>query len=138
MNSLDDFGRLPLHHAASANRFAEAELRLNAGDDPNHADQDGFTPLHFAAQEGALEVLRLLLEWGGRVDAANRFGNTPLWIAVFNFRDRGDLIVLLREHGADPHRPNNSGRTPLELARTIANYDVARYFADLPSTSGAR
>jgi hypothetical protein len=42
------------------------------------------------------------------------------------------LIELLRQRGADPLRANDSGQTPLGLARMIANYDVGRFFADLP------
>ena len=125
----DKYGRVPLHYAA---RYEEAAARLDAGDDPNQADRDGFTPLHFAAQRGSLEVLRLLLDRGAEVDARNRFGNTPLFVAVFNSQGRGDLIALLRERGADPLRANHSGQTPLGLARLIANYDVAKYFDDLP------
>jgi ankyrin repeat protein len=55
-----------------------------------------------------------------------------LFVAVFNSRGRGDLIALLREHGADPTAPNHSGQTPLGLARLIDNFDVAQFFADLP------
>jgi hypothetical protein len=29
------------------------------------------------------------------------------------------------------HRANNSGQTPIGLAKLIANYDVARFFADI-------
>jgi len=43
----------------------------------------------------------------------------------------GELIALLRSHGADPHAKNDHGVSPLSLARTIANYDVAQFFKDL-------
>jgi ankyrin repeat protein len=65
------------------------------------------------------------------VDAANSYGNTPLSTAVFNSRDRGELIQLLRHQGADPWHPNNTGQTPAGTARLIGNYDVAQFFADL-------
>jgi hypothetical protein len=41
-------------------------------------------------------------------------------------------IELLREHGADPLRENENGQSPAGLAHLIANYDVARFFTDLP------
>lgn len=56
----------------------------------------------------------------------------PLWVAVFNSKGRGELIGLLRAHGADPLHANASGQGPVGLARLIANYDVAQYFADVP------
>jgi hypothetical protein len=46
-------------------------------------------------------------------------------------RGRGELIQLLRRHGADPWRPNNTGQTPVGTARLIGNYDIAQFFADL-------
>ena len=52
--------------------------------------------------------------------------------AVFNSRGSGELIELLRRHGADPYRENFHGVSPLGLARDIGNYDVAQFFQDLP------
>lgn len=129
----DKMGRSQLHYAASGNDSAEARASLDAGDDPDQRDRDGFTPLHFAAQEWSVEVARLLLDHGASVDSVNAFGNTPLFVAVFNSRGRGEMIELLRASGADPWRVNDSGQTPVDLARLIGNYDVARYFTDLPS-----
>ena len=48
------------------------------------------------------------------------------------------MITLLRERGADPRLANKSGQTPVGLARLIGNYDVARFFADLPWSAVAR
>jgi ankyrin repeat protein len=124
--------RSELHYAALANDVGAAEARLAAGDDPNLADAEGFTPLHFAAQERAVDVARLLLDHGADVDPVNVHGNTPLFTAVFNSRSDGSVIELLRASGADPLHENLSGQTPVGLARLIDNYDVARFFADLP------
>jgi len=68
---------------------------------------------------------------GAAVDSVNGYGNTPLGVAVFNYRGNGDFIMLLRSRGADPWRANKSGNTPIGLARMVANYDVAKIFADL-------
>jgi ankyrin repeat protein len=129
----DEMRRSPLHYAALRNDIEAAQDSLQAGDAPDLEDVEGFTPLHFAAQEWSVEVAELLLDHGARVDATNRYGNTPLWVAVFNSRGRGELIRLLREQGADPRKENTSGQTPLKLARSIDNYDVAQYFADIPN-----
>lgn len=132
MTPMDAVGRTELHDAALANDPTAAEGRLAAGDDPNQADEEGFTPLHFAAQERAAEVARLLIDHGANVDEVNVYGNTPLFTAVFNSRGDGSVIELLRASGADPLRANLSGQTPVGLARLIDNYEVARFFADLP------
>ncbi|MFF3920174.1 ankyrin repeat domain-containing protein [Streptomyces sp. NPDC001852] len=130
-DSRDRQGRTPLHAAALRGDLSGVEQLITAGADPNAADDNGFTPLHLAAQEGQLAAARLLLDAGAEVDRQNRFGNTALFVAVFNSRGRGDVISLLREHGADPMAINASGQTPLGLARLIANFDVAQYFGDL-------
>jgi ankyrin repeat protein len=133
MPQTDRDGRQPLHYAALADDVREIEARLAAGDDPNLGDREGWTPLHFAAQQGALDAARRLLDAGAEVDPVTRFGNTPLFVAVFNSRGHGDLIDLLRAHGANPLAPNHTGQTPLALAHLIANHDVAQFFTDLPS-----
>jgi uncharacterized protein len=96
------------------------------------ADRLGFTPLHLAAQEGSKEAARILLDHGAEIDRPNSFGNTALFVAVFNSKDLGDMIAMLRGRGANPFLANHSGQTPVGLARLIANYDIARFFAGLP------
>ncbi len=127
----DQRGRSELHYAALSGTADEAVALIQSGEDPGLADSDGFTPLHFAAQQGNTDVAAVLLEYGAPVDAVNKFGNTPLWIAVFGSKGDGQMIRLLRAAGADPHKPNTSGKTPLEMARLIDNDDVAQYFDDL-------
>jgi ankyrin repeat protein len=133
--TLDSFERTELHYAALENSLEKTRAALSAGIDCDCADSQGFTPLHFAAQGRAADVARLLLDQGAAVDSTNKFGNTPLFVAVFNSKGDGSVVELLRVCGADPYRTNNSGQTPLGLARLIANYDVARFFADLPINS---
>jgi ankyrin repeat protein len=129
---VDRAGRTPLHYAAADGATAETMRLLAAAADPNAQDDDGWTPLHFAAQSGSADIARALIARGAKVDPRDSHGNTPLFRAVFASSGEGTVIALLRSAGADPHAANASGVTPLELARTIANFDVARFFADLP------
>lgn len=137
---LDRLGRSELHYAAADGDSARVTNRLQAGDYVNLADKNGWTPLHFAAQATSATVIRLLLAASATVDARDSHGNTPLSKAVFNYSGGdGDAIQTLRDAGANPYLANNHGVSSVSLARQIANYDVARFFADLPADpAGAR
>ncbi|HEX6874036.1 MAG TPA: ankyrin repeat domain-containing protein [Nocardioidaceae bacterium] len=123
--------RSPLHIAAMDDDASAIGTLLADGESPDVQDEQGFTPLHFAAQQFSLSAASALLNAGATVDVENAFGNTALFVAVFNSKGRGELIKLLRSHGADPLHSNASGQTPVRLARLIANYDVAQFFEDI-------
>jgi ankyrin repeat protein len=88
--------------------------------------------LHFAAQGWSPLACIALLDAGAPIDARDNDGNTPLSRAVFESRGRGGVIRLLRDRGADPTLTNDHGVSPLSLPRTIANFDVRRFFVDIP------
>ena|ERR1700677_1649835 len=129
---VDRLGRTELHYAACEGDLAKTQALLAAGAQVELPDDNGWTPLHFAAQAHSVAVSEALLAAGASVNPRDSHGNTPLSKAVFNSRGRGDLIALLRRHGADPNIANVHGVSPVALARTIGNFDVKQYFADLP------
>jgi uncharacterized protein len=124
----DRDGRTPLHFAAFQGDVDRVLELIASGADLDAADAEGRTPLHYAAQEWWIDAAAQLCEAGATVDCADAFGNTPLGRATFESRGRGEMILLLIGHGADPDRPNHSGVTPRQLATTIANYDVRQFF----------
>jgi uncharacterized protein len=128
VNEVDRDGRTALHHAAIHGDLGAVELLLEAGAQPNISDSDGWTPLHFAAAAYHVPVAEALLRAGAAVDHEDAHGNTPLFRAVFESRGRGDMIRLLRAHGADASHINRHGVSPASLAATIANYDVGKWF----------
>ena len=129
---IDRLGRTELHYAACEGDLPKAQALLAAGARADLPDDNGWTPLHFAAQAHSVEVTEALLAAGAPVDPRDSYGNTPLSKAVFNSRGRGEVIALLRRHGADPNLANAYGMSPVALARTIANYDIKQYFKDMP------
>lgn len=131
MNTSDHFGRKPIHYAALEDDVVSVSRLLEDGESPDCRDRKRFTPLHFAAAEFALRAAGVLISAGATVDAENAFGNTPLSEATFNSMGRGEMIALLRAHGADPLHANKSGQTALGLARLIGNYPVAQFFSDI-------
>jgi uncharacterized protein len=129
---IDAYGRSPLHYAAAEGNSLTLERLLGEGADPNSQDDDGWTPAHFAAQSNSAACLELLLRAGANLALTDTHGNTVLFRAVFASRGSGEIIRMLRAAGADAYAQNSSGISPLSLARTIANYNVAQFFADLP------
>jgi ankyrin repeat protein len=129
---VDASGRTELHYAAVDGNEALCRQLLAAGADPNAQDDNGWTPLHFAAQAVSAPVAALLLGASADPGLRDAHGNTPLSRAVFCSGGDGSVIALLRGAGADPHACNHHGVSPVALARSIGNYDVARFFADVP------
>lgn len=119
-----------LHDAALANDVKRVGELIAAGADVDAPGSQGFTPLHLAAQQYAVDAARALLDAGATVDARNVHGNTPLFVATFNSLGRGEMIELLRQHGAHPDTENNYAQTPRGLAHLIGNYDVKQFFED--------
>jgi ankyrin repeat protein len=129
---VDRYGRTELHNAIIDGDVSKAQSLIAAGARVGLPDDNGWTPLHYAAQTHSTVVAELLLAAGAPVDAQDSHGNTPLSTAVFESRGQGDLITLLKEHGADPTLNNFHGVSAVSLARNIANYDIAQFFRDVP------
>ena len=118
-------GDTPLHLAAAGNRSEIVQILLNAGADPNAAQNHRrSTPLHYAAdgftaspawdEENQVNTIRVLLDCGADIHAQDKNGATPLHRAV---RTRcAAAVKFLLQAGADPKKPNKTGNTPFHLA----------------------
>jgi uncharacterized protein len=121
----DLMGRVPLHYAALFGDLQHATELVESGADIHVADHDGQTPLHYAAQGCSVAVAELLLAHGAFVDAQDLDGNTPLWNATLRTRGDGPIVQLLLGRGADPHRENHEGRTPVQLAAALGGVQMS-------------
>jgi ankyrin repeat protein len=77
----------PLHSAAAGSHAAIVELLVEAGADPNAAQDGGFTPLHSAAQNDDRESAEALLAAGADPSLASDDGKTPAQLAGDGTRD---------------------------------------------------
>lgn len=127
-NGRDNTGRTPLIHAATDNQLEAARLLLDFGAQVDIQDVLGNSALHYAAQGYHPELATMLISHGATVDIQDEYGNTPLWRAVFNSAGRGELISILLKAGADRNHRNQRGKSPLELAKTIANFNIVQFF----------
>lgn len=131
VNMTDQDGRTPLMHAILAEDADPSIVRLLINQGANVNAFDGgqkWTALHFAARDQEEAIVRILLEEGATVDPVDVFGNTPLWRGVMNFTSNIDMIKELVAHGADPHRKNNHGVSPIDIARKIGLTDIVSLF----------
>ena len=120
--------RTPLHQAAVRGTRESVQETIDEGFDVNEADADGLTPLHMASINKNYNTAKALLEAGAHVDTQDRWGNTPLWRAVFGKDGTVELIELLIDHGADPAIENESGNSPMNLARRLQKSDYLAVF----------
>jgi len=128
LNSLDRDGRSPLFYSLLLEKTDLLNKLILSGANINQQDKLGWTNLHHAVQRYNVPAVELLLKSGVNVETKDIYGNTSLWRAVYSCKEKGDIIKLLLDSGADIKNKNDSGISPIELAETIANYNIIQFF----------
>ena len=127
---------------------------LQAGADIEAMDhREMYTPLLMAAYMGSVPLLRWLKERGANVQVANPDGSNALMYAAGDvdglansragfsttWHRMGDPVAATRQlldWGLDPAAANARGRTPLRLAVSAGNLDVAAVLAEALAAQG--
>jgi ankyrin repeat protein len=108
-------GTTPLMAAALYGDAPLVKAVLEAGADPNAANDAGVTPLMWAVTD--IERTRQLIEAGADVRARSVDGRSPI-LAASSIRGNHDVVALLLDRGASPSAPGSNAITPLtEAAR---------------------
>jgi len=124
---------LSLHLAAQVDD-ADAILRLlDAGADPDQADNGGERPLMRAAANGAIAAMTVLLDRGAKVDAVSNAGNTALMFAAA--RGQIDAVRMLIERGANTGHKNKYGLGPADWAQWSTRINEILPLLDSPPVS---
>jgi ankyrin repeat protein len=144
VDARDEWGRTPLHWAASTGYIKAVELLLDRGADINAKDNDGLgsgtgswrqgygrTPLHYAAYQCEPDVVKLLLGRGADVNAKDKGGRTPLDAASEEGHTKVVAIIravtgsaLSLDAGADVNAKDNEGSTALMRAAKALDADM--------------
>ena len=126
--NIDKDGRSELHYAALEGKAEKVRALIQSGALVNLQCKQGWAALHCAAQANCSATASLLVEAGADLELRDVFGNTPLWRATMAFKGNGSVIKLLLGAGANPNTKNKSGVSPVSLANTIGNYNVAQFY----------
>ena len=118
----DARGNSPLMYAAALGSLESMRLLLDAGADPNVANDFAATPLMWCG--GDASKVRLLLSKGANVNARSNLGRTPLLIAAA-IDGSTEVARLLIDKGADVNARDKGGSSVLAQAAGSNNIDVA-------------
>lgn len=115
-----------LHVAVRKRQHAAARWLLAEGAFANTLDCRAVTPLHDAAENRDAPMMRLLVEKGGA--DVNKIENPCEYTALHTsvFRMDADTVRELLALGADPHQPDDIGRTPLQMAAWKGSLECLR------------
>ncbi|NDV68300.1 ankyrin repeat domain-containing protein [Dysgonomonas sp. 25] len=137
IDNSDKFGNNILHYYLNNTKsFALAwnivipEI-LNTGldiDKKQSKGEFGRTSLHIAIIQEEKDIAKYLIHQGANIDAVDANGNSLIWTAVMKYNGDGYFIEMLIKNGADVYLENNYEVSAIDLAKSISNKDVAKYF----------
>ena len=130
INEQDCCGVSLLWEAVLKNDLCLVKQLLSMGANPNITTNDGWTPLHLCAQNYYVECAKILISNHADVNHKDKWGKNVISVAAYWSENRGEMINLLLSHGANPHDKNYFGISAIDIALTIANYDVKQFFKD--------
>ena len=145
-------GDAPPGHAEMV--YQAVDMLLQAGADIEALDhRNMYSPLLMAAHMGSVPLLQLLVARGANAQASNPDGSNALMYAAGDvdglaqsragfsttWQRTGDPVATTRQlldWGLDPAAVNARGRTPLRLAVSAGNLDVAAVLAEALAAQG--
>ena len=127
-NALDVDLRSPTMMAARGGHSECLRLLVEAGADVNMANESGMTPLFRACELNHISCLQILLDADADVDQADDQGRTPIYVAA-QLNNHLVLEHLIAQSDPGLRQPSLTGRTPLNVARRMRNFDSAAVLA---------
>ena len=118
--------------AAEREKLDIMRMLLDAGVDIEQKNSSGETALFAAAYWDEKETVKWLLRNGADVNAQRADGATTLLMIVDEQADSyEDISIALLEAGADPHIPNNDGKTAIDMANELGKTELAEQMAKI-------
>jgi ankyrin repeat protein len=111
LNTKDEDGRTPLHHAVLNRSLRQVEEYLSRGAAVNIRDNEGNQPLHIATTKAFEDIVCALLKKGADVNGKGKGGRTPLHMT----RSIKVVKLILKSYPVVSCH-DDEGDTPLHLA----------------------
>jgi ankyrin repeat protein/class 3 adenylate cyclase len=113
------------HLAAKNGDLGAVDTMLEQGQGINEVDAArGWTPLHYAVHHGQKHLVEFLLVKGADVNARDFLGKAHP-IDVLGSRNRGDIVRILRRHGAKP-----AGGLTMHFCAETGDFEGVQRFFD--------
>lgn len=129
-------GRSALHIVTADRDLTWMSYLLAHGADVNARDRQGVTPLQVAANLGFTEGVALLVRYRADTAQANDAGETPLISAVHGHNLA--MVRALLAGGADPERPDSSGRSARDYAKLESQEQILAAFDAAKKVQGSK
>lgn len=135
-NGFNSSGDTPLHIAARNDLVAVAQVLVNAGANAKQGKKDDpkALPLDDAVNFGKVTMAEFLTRNGGYAP-----GNTVNgWTLLHRAAEKGNarIVAALIEGGADANEKTDNGSTPLLVAVSRRQAEVAEKLLDFPTVAG--
>lgn len=128
INVRDAAGRTAIHHAVEGGNEECLRFLLDAGADPDIADNTGAPPLFYALQDIKHALAHQLVAAGAKLDTRLPDGRTLLYAPLHE--DTPDLTGWLLEQGLTPMERDSTGWTPLHQAARVGSEQVIKLLLD--------
>ncbi|HBB36207.1 MAG TPA: hypothetical protein DDZ80_14790 [Cyanobacteria bacterium UBA8803] len=102
-----------------------AQHLIEAGADPNLANEYGETPLQLAVKKGYIAMTNVLIRSGADVNSQDENGNVPLHDCA-----NVEVASLLIKAGAEVNVCNELGETPLHLAAKHGQTEIVQFLLE--------
>lgn len=116
INRKNKFGLSLLHAAIAGQKYDIASFLINENANVNITDSDGMTPLHYISLYPDLIFAQKLLDAGADINIRDVRGNNAFLTAAIFGNNKKELLNYFIKFSPEL-KPNNSGFTPLSIAK---------------------